>query len=194
MSEDYCGVKFSVDFIKKSAPKSSTDLRQLIKWCHFFDKHQLAPPYPDGSAGNLSFRINPEKNEFIITGTQIGLKNNLTENQFVKVIDVDFSNLKIKVNGFIKPSSESILHWAIYNVRPEINAIFHGHSLEILEKAKENNWTITKNEVPYGTHELVKEVLNVIDNQDFVILKNHGFLAFGKTMEEAGNLCKKAIF
>lgn len=194
MSEEYCGVKFSVDFLTKAAPKSFPYLKELIKWCHFFDKHQLAPPYPGGSAGNLSFRKTSGKPEFIITGTKIGLKNNLTKNQFVHVIDVDFSTSKIKVNGLIEPSSESMLHWAIYNMRPEINAIFHGHSIEILEKAKENNWITTKNEVPYGTPELVKEVLNIIDNQDFVIIKNHGFLAFGKTIEEAGSLCKKALF
>ncbi|MDD2411352.1 MAG: class II aldolase/adducin family protein [Bacteroidales bacterium] len=194
MSEEYCGVKFSVDFLTKSAPKSSSDLLQLIEWCRYFDIHQLAPPYPGGSAGNLSYRKTSGKPEFIITGTKIGLKNNLTEKQFVHVVDVDFSTSKIKVNGLIKPSSESMLHWAIYNRRPEINAIFHGHSPKILEKARENKWIITENEVPYGTPELVKEVLNIIENQHFIIIKNHGFLALGKNLEEAGIACKNAIF
>lgn len=193
MSEEYCGVKFSVDFITKSAPESSSDLIQLIEWCHYFDIHQLAPPYPGGSAGNLSFRRTSAKPEFIITGTKIGLKNNLTKNQFVHVVDVDFSTSKIKVNGLIEPSSESMLHWAIYNKRPDINAIFHGHSPKILEKAKENKWIITQNEAPYGTPELVEEVMNVIDDQDFIIIKNHGFLALGKNLEEAGIVCKNAI-
>lgn len=193
MSEEYLGVKFNVHFLSKSAPSLTPKQISLIEWCNCFDKHQLAPPYPGGSAGNLSFRLNPNKLGFIITGSRIGLKNKLTENQFVHVVNVDFLNKTIHVNGKIEPSSESMLHWAIYEKRPDVNAIFHGHSQQILNLVEQNQWIITQNEAAYGTCELVNEVIGVLNSHNFIIMKNHGFLALGNTMNEAGNRALQAL-
>jgi len=89
--------------------------------------------------------------------------------------------------GKNKPSSESMLHYAIYAGRKEINAIFHGHSKEIL-KYGDKLGVVTEKEMSYGSIELIEEVLKILDKNDFVILKNHGFLSLGKNMEEAGKL------
>lgn len=189
MSEEYRGVKFSIDFLQKVSPNLSPNLVKLIKWCQLFDHHKLAPPYPGGSAGNLSFRIKPNNPDFIITGSRIGLKNNLSEKHFVQVTNVRFSDKIIEAKGLIEPSSESMLHWAIYQQRPDVNAIFHGHSQAIMDKAKQQNWITTNVEVPYGTTELVDEVIGVLGILKFIIIKNHGFLSLGKNIDATGNRC-----
>lgn len=188
MSEEYVGIKFKVEFLDKRSLVLSDRLAELIHYCKLFDEFNLAPPYQGGSAGNLSFRMEEGKNEFIITGTKIGLKNNLTSEKFVLVKNVDVSKKNVSVIGLIEPSSESILHWQIYKTRPEINSIFHGHSELFLSVSKKIKWIETKNAVPYGSLDLVKEVINVLGDNKFVIIKNHGFLSLGKTISEAWNI------
>lgn len=187
MSEEYSGIKFSVEFISKIAPPPSDKLSVLMNWCKQFDFYNLAPPYPGGSAGNLSFRLEKGSNEFIITGTKIGLKSELNHEKFVLVRNVDLEKKRVQVSGLIEPSSESMLHWAVYKARPEINAIFHGHSEKLLLLSEKMPWTKTKNEVPYGSPDLVEEVLHVLGNNNFIIIKNHGFLSLGISMLEAGD-------
>jgi len=184
-NEQYEGVKFQTVFLSAQLPANKT-LYKLKKWCKLFHDNELAPVQEGGSAGNLSFRTEKGKNEFIITGTQIGLKENLTNNKFVLVKQCDFVNKKIFVEGITEPSSESFLHAAIYNSRPEINAIMHGHSEEILKNAKRLNIKETKKETSYGTLDLVDSVLEILEDIMFIIIKNHGFISLGKTIDEAG--------
>ncbi|MCK4311794.1 MAG: S-methyl-5-thioribose-1-phosphate isomerase [Candidatus Cloacimonetes bacterium] len=188
--EIYQGVKFQTVFEKKQAPRNKR-IENLKYWCRIFHKKNLAPPYPEGSFGNMSFRIKEGKNRFIITGSRIGLKNSLTNNSFVEVVNCDFENKTIYVNGTREPSSESMLHFAIYKIRPDINAIFHGHCAELLENASKLEIPTTFKEEPYGTIELVNSVLEIIDKNNFIIMKNHGFITIGKTMKEAGIITEK---
>ena len=89
--------------------------------------------------------------------------------------------------GLKEPSSESILHYAIYRNRPDVNAIFHGHSALILANADTLNIPSTSREQPFGSIELVDSVLEILGTGSFLIMKNHGFLSLGPTMEDAGN-------
>ena len=71
----------------------------------------------------------------------------------------------------------------------KIDQIFHGHSHELLN----SDIISTEQEKPYGTKELVKEVLKVLDDNKVIIIKNHGFLSLGNTMNKAGNNIIKII-
>ncbi|MCK4654033.1 MAG: S-methyl-5-thioribose-1-phosphate isomerase, partial [Candidatus Cloacimonetes bacterium] len=186
----YQGVKFKTVFGKREAP-SNNRIENLKYWCRIFHKKNLAPPYPEGSFGNLSFRVKPGENLFIITGSCIGLKNSLTDDSFVEVTNCNFKNKIIYANGTHEPSSESMLHFAIYKVRPDISAIFHGHCPELLSQANELGIPTTSKEELYGTIELVNSVLEIIGKNNFIIMKNHGFIALGKTMKEAGKITEK---
>ncbi len=188
----YQGVKFKTVFRKREAPNNK-NIEDIKYWCRIFHKKNLAPPYPGGSFGNLSFRIRNGENSFIITGSRIGLKNSLTNNSFVEVENCDFKNKIIYANGTREPSSESMLHFAIYKARPDINAIFHGHCAELLENAGKLEIPTTSKEEPYGTIELVNSVLEIIDKNDMVMMKNHGFIALGKTMKETGEITLKYL-
>ncbi|MDO9578479.1 MAG: DUF559 domain-containing protein [Candidatus Cloacimonadales bacterium] len=181
----YQGVKFKTNFIYKTPPIHE-DIEELKNWCRIFHEKNLAPPYPGGSFGNLSFRT--RMNTFIITGSRIGLKCSLIADCFVEVFDCDSRKKELNVVGLREPSSETMLHAAIYQKRPDVRAIFHGHSPELLQNAKRLHIPETKEEKPYGTIELVESVLEIIDKNNLIMMKNHGFIAVGSSMAEAGEL------
>ena len=183
MSEGYSGVKFVTVYKDKVAPRHC-DLEVLKHWCHLFHEKGLAPPYPGGSYGNLSFRTG--NNSFIITGTCIGLKDALGDDCFVEIHDCNTSTKEILVTGLRPPSSETFMHFTIYQNRPDVNAVFHGHNLQITENAASLGIPVTAEEVPYGTVELAKSVLSVLGENSFMVIKAHGFISMAKEMEAAG--------
>ncbi len=188
----YEGVKFKTRFTQKAAPENGR-LSELTGWCRVFHEKDLAPPYDGGSFGNLSFRTEPGKNEFIITGSRMGLKDNPGPEAFVHVIDVDMENTLIQARGLREPSSETMLHYAIYKARPEINAIFHGHCPQILDHAEDMNIPQTEKFIPYGTREMVDGFLAILNKGDFLIIREHGFVALGTSMNTAGSLCLEKL-
>ena len=181
------GVKFRTEMISESVPKDPR-IKELKYWCRAFHRYNLTPPHESGSCGNLSFRLENNKDPFIITGSRIGLKDALSDNCFVKVSSVDLKKGIVRADGIREPSSESMLHSAIYRRRKEVNAIFHGHSQKILSCASKLKIPETKQEDPYGSIELVQSVLKVLGSKSFLAIKKHGFISLGRTMEEAGEL------
>jgi ribulose-5-phosphate 4-epimerase/fuculose-1-phosphate aldolase len=187
MSEIYQGVKFQTVFLGNQAPKDSR-LIQMKRWAGVFAERNLAPPYETGSAGNLSFRLEKGCNTFIITGTAIELKNSLSDNSFVTVLDCDLEKGIVYANGTREPSSESRLHYAIYRQRPYVQAVFHGHCEEILLAAKNLMIPETLKYESYGTMELINSVTEILGKESFIIMKEHGFLSIAGTIAEAGYL------
>ncbi len=185
MAEIYKGVKFNYKNIGKTIIEHSL-LYELKYWCAVFNHKNLAPPYPGGSSGNLSFRIKSNENNFIITTSHTALRDNMSDADFTEVTNYRINQNLITGKGEKIPSSESIMHFLIYKSRKEINAIFHGHSSEILKYTEQLNVPITKKELSYGTVEFAKDALNLLHKSDFIILKNHGFVSLGKTMQDAG--------
>lgn len=184
MAEIYTGTKFK--YIQKANKISKhNDLELLKEWCNIFNKNNFAPTYEGGSSGNLSFRT--KNNEFIITSSHTALNKSMADTDFSEVIFCSIEKELVHANGNRAPSSESFMHYLIYKNRPEINAIFHGHSAEIMKLAKQKGFAETKKELPYGTIRLAKDVVNTLKKTNFVILKNHGFISVGKTQEEAGS-------
>ena len=183
MSSQYIGTKFRTVFKHKITIKNN-NISTLLKWCNKFAELGLSPKLIGGFGGNLSFRT---AKGFIITASGLNLKN-LSENDFVEVIEADILSKKVEVNGTKLPSSESLLHYYVYSQRPEINAVFHGHDEKVLQKCKQLKLPITKYEQPYGSVELIEEVGKILQNYFYLVLKNHGFLSLGETMEKAGNL------
>lgn len=188
MAEEYSGVKFR-SVVKDAPPPSDKRLDELRLWCKTFHERNLTPPYPGGSYGNLSFRIKPGDNSFIITGTSIGLKDALDDSSFVKVTSCKSDKKIVYAEGKRCPSSESMLHYSIYNARPYVQAVFHGHAKEFLANAVNLNCPETATIEPYGSIELVNSVLAILGYQNFFIIKNHGFISLGNSMKETGERC-----
>ncbi len=159
-------------------------INELISWCNKFSEQGLCPSYGQGSFGNLSYRT--ENNKFIITASALELKDKLSAKDFVLVEKIDIESFTLFCRGIKVPSSESILHYEIYNKRKDVNAIFHGHCEAILKNSRK--YICTSHEEEYGSKALVDRVIEVLDNNSFVIMKNHGFIAMGHDMTEAGEI------
>lgn len=173
--------------VGRGAPHSER-INEIRKWAKIFNDNNLTPIVDGGiSCGNLSFRLQSGENKFIITASQTGFYHELSNSDFVQVIDCNFDQKVVFALGEREPSSESMLHFAIYKSRPEVNAIYHGHSDEILANVEKLKLVETIREQPYGTAELADEVLKVLGDNNFVVMKNHGFVSLGSSCDEAGN-------
>ncbi|MGA2670890.1 MAG: class II aldolase/adducin family protein [Dehalococcoidia bacterium] len=188
--EEYVGVKFKVEFLRKEIP-SDPRIEQLSYWCRKFHSSGLTPVINGKSMGNLSFRLREGVEEFITTASGLGPKESLGAECFVKVIGCDLGRKIVYASGLREPSSESILHCRIYEIREDVNAIFHGHNSAITKQADKLGLAQTKEWHPYGSIELVKAVEEVLDKNDFIVMTDHGFISLGrggKAMEMAGLL------
>ena len=185
MSESYKGTKFETVFEGKTVSHVSSN--ELLEWCSKFSKSGLAPKSGLSCAGNLSFRT---FDGFVITAAGADL-NDISEDDLVEVIGVDISARKVFAKGFKEPSSESFLHHEIYQRRYDVNAVFHGHDELIFKNNDKLSLPVTKEEQPYGSIALMFEVVKVLENLNYILIRNHGFLSFGNTMEEAGKQALK---
>ncbi len=180
------GVRFETVFLSKNPPDEDR-VNELIYWSRRFDELGLAPK----SAGNLSFRT---ENGFIITATGVALKAAEREN-LVEVLKVETGKeqIVVHVRGKEVPSKESILHSEVYGLRPEINAVFHIHDLSVVELADDLKILCTEGEQPRGSYELVTEVNRLLCftlDVNYIVLRNHGIISIGETMEKAGKLAE----
>jgi L-fuculose-phosphate aldolase len=147
-----------------------------------------------GADGNLSIR-RPDSTIFITpSGAPKGF---LTEEN---LIWLDASGNKLGGTG--KPSSETLMHLYVYKNRPEINACCHAHppystALSIVGKTLPSNVLpeviIAVGDIPLteyappGTEAVPKSLEKFISTNDGFLLRNHGVLTIGRTMEEAYN-------
>lgn len=105
---------------------------------------------------------------------------------FVTVDRSDRETKTVYARGARDPSSESMMHFEIYLRRDDVGAIFHGHDREITAAASQLGLPETSREEPFGTTGLLAQVLDILGEERFLVMKNHGFLSFGRTMDEAG--------
>jgi hypothetical protein len=175
--------KFKTNFVSEDIPDDK-GIEDLKKWCNQFLKNKLITL--DNNPLGLSFRT---EDGIVITGNK--LKDGLSNNSFVSVLNYDVYKNSLFVEGILEPSPEAVMHYLIYNTRFEVNAIFCGNGDSIIKHAKELKLVETSEEIPSGTVELANEVLDVLGNNNFIVIKNYGFLSLGKTMKESGELALK---
>lgn len=185
MSEIYSGPKFETVFLSQQFPEPE-DLHKLMHWCSVFHREQLAPAHETGTAGNLSFRIAQGKHAFCITGAGLNAKCHLNPSDFVIVENCDLVNLKVYALGQRLPSSESMMHFKIYETLPHVNAIFHGHYQGFLDQADKIGLPVTEKVCEYGSQELIDSILPMLGKHDFFIIREHGFISLGNCPDEAG--------
>ncbi len=151
-----------------------------------------------GKAGNVSSRFkNGEMDVIAITPTMLSL-NNLKEEDIV-LVDIEGNVL---TKG--KPSSEVYLHLYIYQEKKEVDGIVHTHSpfatgfafsnkrikrLEGFGKIKTPYLEDLDYEVP-GSIELAEKAAKALAKEDVLILKKHGVVTTGASVEEACSLAE----
>jgi ribulose-5-phosphate 4-epimerase/fuculose-1-phosphate aldolase len=182
-------VKFQVEFVSGEVPDDER-ISQLSGWCLRFNHSGLTPQLEGAgrSLGNLSFRLCPNDPAFVITASTLSSKQSLTPDDFVTVLQSDPERKTVYAAGARDPSSESMMHFEIYKRRGDVGAIFHGHDREITAHASLLDWPQTEKEEASGTPELLAQVMKILCDDNFLVMKNHGFLSLGRTMDEAGNL------
>ncbi len=190
----YEGVKYKIIIGSETVPADER-IDELRKWCRIFHDKGLAPYYPGGTHGNMSFRAKPGENTFVITAARTSFGKELPPEAFFTVNRVDLENAIVYVSGAKtkEPSSETMLHYAIYCERPDVMAILHGHCKEITQKAEKAGIVTTKYFAEPGTVKVVDSVLEVLDNHHFIEMKDHGFLSLGESVEDAGKLAMEML-
>ncbi len=150
--------------------------------------------YLMATGGNLSVRI-PERNAFAITPSNYDYFKMTPED--VCILDFDLN----MIEGHLKPSVESGMHGAIYQVRPDVNAVVHTHQAYVSaltlikapihalfdEQARFLGRSVEI--IPYapsGTGLLKNAVAKHVKNHNNAfMMQNHGALVFGHDMERA---------
>lgn len=139
--------------------------------------------------GNISCRVN--ENTFAITSSQSD-KARITAD-LIGLVRADGTSL----NPEVKLSMETFMHLAIYNKRPEINAIVHAHP------PMSTYFTVTDKKIncrlsgegrallcepayaPYalmGTKELAEMVSESALKSNVVLMKNHGVITMADSL------------
>ena len=187
MSTENNAVTFSAVFLAKIPPADSK-ISQLAEWGNNFHALGLV----QGMEGNLSFRT---RLGFMITGTGVAL-NTLSAETVSEVTGVVYglNRTSVYIKGQVVPSRETILHSQIYEERSDINAIFHVHDSLVMNKAEKLGVLVTTAEKEAGSQDLAQEAINLLKfNKDtrYFVLKNHGVIALGASMDEAGKLIEE---
>lgn len=146
-----------------------------------------------GGTGNLSVRVGAE---VWITPTGQQLKGLST----AKLARIDLAGQPLNEN---KPSKEFPFHLAIYECRPDVNAIVHLHAPHTVAVSclasldEEPLPPITPyyimrvaplGVVPYfrpGSSELAAAIRTAAEKHDCLLLRNHGSICTGSTLSEA---------
>ncbi len=161
--------------------------KELIAAGHYLFENDLTW----GSAGNLSARLGPGRYLITASGTELG---SLCDEDFVEVSSEQARTLPLK------PSKELPLHRAVYEERPEINAVLHASpfAATLLACSKEEipaDWFVENMyylervaRVPYfhpGSAELGQAVRARACQANVLLLDNHGVLTYDTSVREA---------
>lgn len=144
--------------------------------------------------GNITVKVND--NEFYCTPTGVS-KGDMTPDMICKV---DAKGNKLEGREDCRPSSEVKMHMRVFQERPDVNAVVHAHPPIATAHAVCNipldsyimpEAVIFLGTVPiceYGTpstNEIPDSLMPYLQDHDAFLLKNHGALALGNTLNKA---------
>ena len=155
-------------------------------------RYLLANHLTWGNAGNLSLRLDTDRYLITASGTQLG---DLGLDDFVECFLSGAPSISLR-----KPSKETPMHRAIYEQRPEINAVLHASPFysTLIACANEpvpSNWFVEDMyyleriaRVAYfhpGSQALGEAVRQQANQANIILLENHGVLVFDTNLREA---------
>ena len=173
-----------------------TSLNELNSWRTVIHRLNLIGQKPDQydgySFGNISQRIFRNDSRFIISGTQTGLIDSLSSDEYCLILKADPYQNNITSEGPCKPSSEALTHAMVYLQNPKIQCIIHAHCPEIWNHTKALKLPYTTKDITYGTPEMaiaVKQLFQSgrLNHTSIFTMLGHqdGVIAFGATIQQA---------
>lgn len=153
------------------------------------------------TSGNVSMRLEggAEEGMMAITPTSMDYEKMTAEDIVVVDYDVDV------VEGETAPSSESLMHVAVYKARQDIRAVIHTHSIyaSALAVAGVSLPPVLDELVAYlggavevaeygfpSTEELGDKVVEAMGERNAAFIRNHGVMAAGRDMVDALRACE----
>jgi len=194
-------IRFECEQLSDVPPAEVTALSQA---CDALAEQELLATYDCdehvGSNGNVSLR-HPEGG-FVITGTQLVSKQNLGPADFVHITGCarQAAAFTTRYHGVRPPSSESLLHFHLYENFPDITAVVHVHEFNDRLFDNPTHWpdlnvVQTARSGDTGTIDLGEVACEAFATEKhYVILKDHvppwdthrtGTVALGRTLAEA---------
>ena len=121
------------------------------------------------------------------------------------IVRADFDGQRIQKNGVLKPPNESVIHGELYKARPNVGGIVHAHppSIVLTSMAGIELRPIFGGFDPRGMRmaikgipvyqssltlhkvEHVREMMDVMGDNDICVLRGHGVVVCGSSVEDA---------
>ncbi len=121
------------------------------------------------------------------------------------IVLADFDGTRIRKTGSLKPPNESAIHGELYKARPEIGAVVHAHPPAVVLTSMAgielrpifggydpramrlalNGIPVYKSSVTLHSRDQVLEMMQVMGDRDLCILRGHGVVVAGTSVEDA---------
>lgn len=167
--------------------------RQVVRYAQQAEREGLCRH----RSGNFSVR-DKETGYIVITPTGMDRAEMLPED----VVVIDMQGRVVEALTGKKPTSESMMHIAVYKARPDVGAIVHTHSKNATAFAVMNKpipaivyelflLGCKKGYIPVapygrpGTKELAQSMLKPLEISDVALMQAHGVIAVAKDLKEA---------
>lgn len=153
-----------------------------------------------GSSGNVSARVDGAELLAITTAGKDYETMGLDE-----VVVTDFEGEPVEGSGL--PSTEMLMHVALYRARPDVRAVMHTHSIyasalavvgeplpaliDEMVIALGDSIRVSDYTFP-STEELGEAVVAALGERNAALIRNHGLVGVGRSLAEALHVCQLA--
>jgi L-fuculose-phosphate aldolase len=153
-----------------------------------------------GTSGNVSVRLGSYAGRDLMAITASGVSYDTLGADDIAIVDYEME----PVEGEAIPSSESLLHVAIYRRRPDVDAVVHTHALYssvaavagvdippiVDEMVVTLGGAIGVSEYAFpGSSELAENVCDALGDRSAALIRSHGSVGVGHSLEEALDAC-----
>lgn len=157
-----------------------------------YSKRMLTSNLVKGSGGNISLT---DAKKTMMAVTPSGVPYDILTSEDIVIVDLEGN----KIEGDLNPTSEIAFHLALQNLRPEIHAVVHTHSVHASAVAS-LGWELPPvhyligyagKRVPlapystFGSQGLSDNIISVIGESNAVLLANHGLVCVGMDLDKA---------
>ena len=203
MSEQEGVIKYRLDHHYCSLP-AEIDIHEINAWRTILFRLQLIGRLPekyDGLGfGNLSYRLTPKQNRFLISGTQTGHLANLQSTDFTVVDTASPVENTLCSHGPCQPSSEALTHASVYQHNADAMAVIHVHCPELWRDTHTLSIPHIGSHIAYGSVEMALAVERLLKSGQLETLPlfsmlghEDGIVVYGDSLASAAQTLLKTL-